>query len=119
MTSSGWSASPGREVPFQAQGSGYGIPTDRAIAAGPDGSVTVKIRADLADRFNKLVRKSPAGGVAANIDTETHKAGLEPLTERVRDLTAVAEAKAQTGGTAETRTPDIGFPSGAEGHGRP
>lgn len=42
---------------------------------------------------------------------EKHKSGMEPLPERARNLTAVAEAKMQSGGKAETRTPDIGFPA--------
>ena len=32
-----------------------------------------------------------AGGVASNIDTETHKTGFEPVTDRARDLTDVAQ----------------------------
>lgn len=33
------------------------------------------------------------GGVASNFDTDTHKSGMEPLTERARNLTAVAEVR--------------------------
>jgi hypothetical protein len=30
-----------------------------------------------------------SGGVASNIDTDTHKTGMEPVTERARNLTEV------------------------------
>lgn len=41
---------------------------------------------------------------------------MGPVTERARNLTAVTEAKVQSGGEAETRTPDIGFPAGPNVH---
>ncbi len=34
-----------------------------------------------------------AGGVASNIDTETHKTGLEPVSDRARNLTDVAQVQ--------------------------
>jgi hypothetical protein len=36
---------------------------------------------------------------------------MEPVSDRARNLTAVTEARVQSGGEAETRTPDIGFPA--------
>lgn len=38
-----------------------------------------------------------SGGVASNIDRDTHKAGTEPLTERARNLTEVAHVSLQGG----------------------
>ena len=37
--------------------------------------------------------------------------GMENPADRIRNLTAVTEAKVQSGGTPETRSPDIGFPA--------
>lgn len=45
------------------------------------------------------------------MDTTTHKSGFEEGPDRARDLTEVARAKMQTGGEAETRKPEIGFPA--------
>lgn len=42
-----------------------------------------------------------AGGVASNIDTETHKTGMEPGSERQRDLTPVAQVRVATGWTPQ------------------
>ncbi len=34
-----------------------------------------------------------AGGVASNIDTDTHKTGMEPASDRARNLTDVAQVR--------------------------
>ncbi|PSC71328.1 CCR4-NOT transcription complex subunit 10 [Micractinium conductrix] len=98
-------------VPGQAQGAEYGLPAHQVRARG--GEVTVKVPADVAERFNRAVSKhaDSGEGVGSNIDSETHKSGMEPLTERARNLTEVAEEKMRTGGTGETRTPEVGFPA--------
>jgi hypothetical protein len=47
---------------------------------------------DVADRFEAALSKhhKEAGSVEATYN-ETHKSGMEPVAERVRNLTAVAE----------------------------
>lgn len=57
--------------------------------------------------------KVNASGKGVELD-DKHKSGMEPLPERARNLTEVAEAKMRSGGKAETRKPEIGFP--AAGH---
>ncbi|KAI7841339.1 hypothetical protein COHA_004957 [Chlorella ohadii] len=100
-------------VPGQGEGVTFGIPPSAIRARG--GEVTVMVPADVADRFNRALHKheGSGGGVASNIDTETHKAGFEPQTERARNLTEVAMEKMRTEGTGETRTPEVGFPASA------
>ncbi|KAL4458635.1 hypothetical protein ABPG75_013500 [Micractinium tetrahymenae] len=116
--SGGSSAQP---APEQGMGATYGLPPSQIRASG--GEVTVKVRADIADRFNRAVNKhaDSGEGVASNIDLDTHKAGLEPAGERQRNLTEVALEKMRTEGTGETRTPEVGFPSAqvAEKEGAP
>lgn len=116
--SGGSSAQP---VPGQGEGAAFGLPPSQIRASG--GEVTVKVRADVADRFNRATNKhaDSGEGVASNIDLDTHKAGMEPAGERQRNMTEVALEKMRTEGTGETRTPEVGFPAAkvAEEEGAP
>lgn len=56
------------------------------------------------------VHERTAGTGPQPID-DKHKSGFEELPDRARNLTAVTEAKVQSGGEAETRSPNIGFPA--------
>lgn len=90
-------------------GTEYGVPSTAVQARG--GEAQVKVSADVADRFEaaKAKHDAHAGPLASNINSETHKSGMEPVADRARNLTEVTEAKMQ--GAEETRSPNIGFPA--------
>lgn len=96
-------------VKEQAQGAEYGFPKSQ-VKADAGGVTRVQVPAHVADRFEHALAKH-ANKPESNFPDEKHKSGLEPVIERARNLTEVAEAKMRTGGKAETRTPNIGFPS--------
>jgi chloramphenicol 3-O-phosphotransferase len=98
-------------VENQAQGAEHGFPSTQVKGEG--GSVRASVPAEVADRFEAAkqhAHEASAGQGPSAID-DKHKSGFEELPDRARNLTEVARAKMQTGGQAETRTPDIGFPA--------
>ena len=60
--------------------------------------------------YREHLHEASAGSGPQAID-EKHMSGMEEGPDRARNMTEVARAKMQTGGEAETRTPDIGFPA--------
>ena len=42
---------------------------------------------------------------------DAHKSGMEPVAYRARNLTAVTEEEVRSGGAADTRHPNVGFPA--------
>ncbi|KAI3435963.1 hypothetical protein D9Q98_002021 [Chlorella vulgaris] len=111
MVSGHSGGSTAKPVPGQAMGAEYGLPATQIRACG--GEVTVQVPKEVADRFNRALNKhaDSGGGVASNQDSDTHKSGMEPLTERARNLTEVTHEKVRTRGTGETRAPEVGFPA--------
>lgn len=84
------------QVPNQAQGAEYGLPSTQV--KGDQGAVTVSVPKSVADRFESVVEHSGGGSSQAPVFDEKHKSGMEPVTERARNLTEVTEAKVQSGG---------------------
>jgi hypothetical protein len=97
------------QVPDQGQGAEYGLPKNQIKGEG--GAIRVEVPAAVADRFNAAVERTGGGSDHSPVTDDKHMSGMEPVADRVRNLTEVATAKMQSGGTAETRTPDIGFPA--------
>ena len=94
----------------EAQGAEFGLPS--AQLKGEGGAVRAEVPASVAEHFESAQARMEQSGAArpsAPLD-DTHKSGLEPVSERARDLTAVTEAKIRSGDAAETRSPNIGFP---------
>ncbi|KAL4859246.1 hypothetical protein ACK3TF_000995 [Chlorella vulgaris] len=109
---SGGSAAAAPEA-HQAAGAEPG-PSTTPLGHARGGEVTVMVPTDVAERFNRAVDKTAAtGGSAAdsNQDSDTHKSGMEPLTDRARNLTEVTHEKVQSEGTSNTRAPEVGFPA--------
>ncbi|KAI3435965.1 hypothetical protein D9Q98_002023 [Chlorella vulgaris] len=97
----------------QAAGAEPG-PSTTPLGHARGGEVTVMVPTDVAERFNRAVDKTAASGGSAadsNQDSDTHKSGMEPLTERARNLTEVTHEKVQSEGTSNTRAPEVGFPA--------
>jgi hypothetical protein len=99
-----------REARDPAQGAEHGLPSTQVSGHGK-GAVAVEVPAAIADHFEAAMARLTGPGAPTNPTPEDHKSGLEPVAERVRDLTKVATAEMQTGGAAETRPPGIGGPS--------
>ncbi|KAK2080782.1 hypothetical protein QBZ16_000636 [Prototheca wickerhamii] len=76
---------------------------------GGRGGVTAQVPKDVADRFEAAVNKHQEAGTKSDEPLDDkHKSGMEPVTERARDLKDVAEAK---GSGDDTRAPESGFPA--------
>ena len=95
------------------EGAGHGFPADQIKGTG--GRAEVQVSASVADRFeaakNTAHERSATLSPTANVDDDKHKAGFENISDRARNMTAVTNAKVQSGDTAETRHPDVGFPA--------
>jgi hypothetical protein len=108
MATAGHNIAPeSQKVPDQAQGAEYGFPKNQ-IKAGE-----VQVPASVAERFEAAkqgAHERTAGTGPQPID-DKHKSGFEEVSDRARNLTAVTEAKVQSGGEADTRHPDVGFPA--------
>jgi hypothetical protein len=112
MASAGHNIAPeSQAVENQGQGAEYGFPKNQIKGEG--GRTEIQVPASVADRFEAAkqgAHERSAGTGPTPID-DKHKSGFEQLPDRARNLTAVTEAKVQSGGEAETRAPDIGFPA--------
>ena len=111
MATAGHNIAPeSQSVPDQGQGAEYGFPKNQVKSN--EGRTEIEVPASVADRFEAAKQgvHDRTGGTGPQVD-DTHKSGFEEVSDRARNLTAVTEAKVQSGGKAETRSPNIGFPA--------
>jgi len=112
MASSWPSTTPeSQQVPGQSQGAEYGFPKNQVKAE--KGKTEIEVPASVADRFEAAkegAHERTAGTGPTPID-DKHKSGFEQVPDRVRNLTAVTEAKVKSGGEKNTRPPEVGFPA--------
>jgi hypothetical protein len=99
-------------VENQAQGAEYGFSKSQ-IQTTDGGRTEIQVPASVADRFEAAkqgAHERTAGTGPTPID-DKHKSGFEQLPDRARNMTAVTKAQVQSGGEADTRSPEIGFPA--------
>jgi hypothetical protein len=104
-------ATESQQVPEQGQGAEYGFPKNQIKAT--EGRTEVEVPASVAERFEAAkngAHERTAGTGPTPLD-DKHKSGFEQLPDRARNLTAVTEAKVKSGGEANTRPPEVGFPA--------